>query len=75
MASTMPSSDSMLSEKPSASITTIVAIKETGMAMTGIRVVRQFCRKMKTTATTRISASSRVLTTSSMAADTNLVVS
>ena len=30
-------------------MTTSVAISDTGMAMTGMRVVRQLCRKMKTT--------------------------
>jgi hypothetical protein len=37
----------MLSEKPRASITTNVAISDTGMAMVGMIVVRQLCRKMK----------------------------
>jgi hypothetical protein len=52
----MPSKLSMFSEKPSSSITARVAISDTGMAMVGMIVVRQLCRKMKTTATTSSSA-------------------
>ena len=38
-------------------MTASVAISETGMAIVGMIVVRQLCRKMKTTATTSSSAS------------------
>ena len=65
----------MFSEKPSTCITTSVAISETGMAIVGMRVVRQLCRKTNTTATTRSSASPRVISTSCMAAETKRVVS
>ena len=44
MASTRPNSDSVLSEKPSAGKTMNVPISDTGTAMTGISVARQFCR-------------------------------
>ncbi|MOA68335.1 hypothetical protein D3C78_1959130 [compost metagenome] len=71
----MPSRLSMLSEKPKRYMTTSVAINETGMAIVGMIVVRRFCRKMKTTKTTRASASSSVNTTSFIAAETKRVVS
>ena len=35
----------MLSEKPQTSITASVATSDTGMAMVGMMVVRQLCRK------------------------------
>ena len=75
MASTMPSRLSMLSEKPSASITASVATSDTGIAMVGMMVVRQLCRNTNTTATTSTNASSRVITTSCMEAETKRVVS
>ena len=75
IASTMPSRLSMFSEKPSISMTTSVAISDTGMAMVGMIVVRQFCRKMNTTATTRARASASVISTSCIAAETKRVVS
>ena len=71
----MPSRLSMLSEKPRACITASVATSETGMAIVGMIVARQFCRKTKTTNTTSASASSRVTTTSRIAAETKRVVS
>ena len=45
IASTMPSRLSMLSEKPKTYMIASVAISETGMAMVGMIVVRQLCRK------------------------------
>ncbi len=75
IASTMPSRLSMFSEKPSSCITISVAISDTGMAITGMSVVRQLCRKMKTTKITRISASTNVTITSCIEADTKRVVS
>ena len=65
----------MLSEKPSISMTTIVATSDTGMAMVGMIVVRQLCRKMNTTATTSTSASPSVISTSCIEAETKRVVS
>ncbi len=45
MASTSPSSDSVLMEKPSAGKTTNVPMSETGTASNGMSVARQPCRK------------------------------
>ena len=75
MASTMPSRESMLSEKPSRYMTVSVAISDTGMAISGMTVVRQLCRKMKTTKMTSSRASTSVTITSVIAADTKRVVS
>ena len=75
IASTMPSRLSMLSEKPRTCITASVAISETGIAIVGMIVARQFCRKTKTTRMTRASASKSVMTTSRIAAETKRVVS
>ena len=57
MASTRPNSDSVLIEKPSSGKTANVPISETGTAISGISVARQFCRKRKTT---RITSSHRL---------------
>ena len=65
----------MLSEKPKICITASVAMSETGMAIVGMIVARQLCKKTKTTITTRRSASINVMTTSCIAADTKRVVS
>ena len=46
MASTSPKRDSVLMEKPSRGNTAKVPMSETGTAIMGIRVARQFCRKM-----------------------------
>ncbi|MCY1250206.1 hypothetical protein D9M72_638190 [compost metagenome] len=62
-------------EKPSAYIPAKVPISDTGIARIGISVARRFCRKTKTTSITRISASTKVCTTSSMDTLTNTVVS
>ena len=43
----------MLSEKPKICITASVAMSETGIAIVGMIVARQLCRKTKTTRTTR----------------------
>ena len=53
----MPSMLTVLSEKPSASITASVPISETGMAMAGMTVLRQLCRNKNTTAMTNANAS------------------
>ena len=65
----------MLSENPKISIRARVAISETGIAIVGMMVVRQLCRKTKTTRTTSPSASPNVTTTSRIEAETNRVVS
>ena len=60
MASTRPNSDSVLIENPSAGKMINVPMSETGTASRGMSVARQPCRKMKTTITTRPSASKSV---------------
>ena len=60
IASTSPNSDSMLSEKPIAAMTAKVPISDTGMASSGIRLARQFCRKTRITRTTSATASKSV---------------
>ena len=65
----------MLSEKPKTCITASVATSDTGIAIVGMIVARQLCRKTKTTNMTRASASKSVMTTSRIAAETKRVVS
>jgi hypothetical protein len=74
MASTMPNRVRRLIEKPSRYMPAKVPMIDTGTAITGIRVARQFCRNTNTTNTTRIMASMKVLMTSSMEASTKRVV-
>ncbi len=61
MASTRPNKVRLLSEKPSSAITAKVPTSETGIAMIGISAVRQLCRKIRITTTTRTTASPSVL--------------
>ena len=61
IASTRPNSDSVLIEKPSSGKTMNVPISDTGTAISGISVARQFCRNRKTTRTTSTIASTRVI--------------
>ena len=75
MASTRARSDTVLAEKPSATITAKVPIRETGTAISGMIVARTEPRTRKTTITTSAKASSSVFTTSWMLSSTNLVVS
>ena len=75
IASTSASSETVLAEKPSASITANVPISDTGTAISGISVARKLPRNRKTTITTRMKASIRVWTTSSMLSLTKAVVS
>ena len=49
IARTKPKSDSVLIEKPSRGKIANVPIRETGTAISGMRVARQPCRKMNTT--------------------------
>ena len=60
MASTRPNSDSVLSEKPSASITANVPTSETGTATSGMIDARHVCRNTTTTMTTSRIASNSV---------------
>ena len=52
-----------------------VPISETGIVSSGMIVARKFCRKMKTTSVTRISASTNVFRISWIEASTAGVVS
>ena len=63
-ASTRPKSDSVLMEKPKASMNASVPMMDTGTASRGITDARQVWRKSTTTMTTRSVASSSVFTTS-----------
>ena len=75
IASTRPNIDSVLTEKPSIGKKMNVPISETGTVSSGISVARKFCRKMKTTSVTRITASTKVCTIDSIEASTAGVVS
>ena len=75
IASTSASSETVLAEKPIASITAKVPISATGTAISGISVARKLPRNRNTTMTTRTNASISVWTTSSMLCLTNAVVS
>ena len=75
MASTMANMVSMLIEKPNSPSTAKVPRSTTGTAMVGIRVARMFPMNSHITRKTSKIASSRVLTTSSMATRTKGVVS
>ena len=75
MASTSPSNVSVLMVKPAAIMMAKVPTIETGMAIMGISVARQLCKKIKMTSRTNRPASISVFTRSSMEADTNAVLS
>ena len=75
MASTRPSSESTLIEKPSIGKKMNAPISETGTVSSGISVARQFCRNTNTTMMTRTTASTRVWMISLMPSVTGSVVS
>ncbi len=75
VASVSPKSVSWLIEKPSAFIKKNVPSSETGMVRVGISVVRQSCKNRKITSTTRLIATTSVITTSLIDSRTNSVVS
>ena len=75
MASTSASNDTVLSEKPMASMTAKVPISATGTATSGISVARTLPRKMNTTMMTSMKASTSVCTTFVTLAWTNCDVS
>ena len=75
IASTSPSSVSVLIEKPKIAIIAKGPMIETGIAIMGISVARKLCRKMKIVTSTRMPASIRVFTRSSSDASTKSVVS
>jgi len=66
MASTMPKSERLLSEKPNTFITASVPISDTGTARSGMIDARQVCRNTTTTSTTSSKASSSVCITAVM---------
>src|SRR5215831_11845388 len=63
-ASTRPNSDRLLSDMPEAARIVNVPIRETGIAMTGMMVARQLCKKRNTTPTTKRIATKIVTMTS-----------
>ena len=71
MARTRARSETVLSEKPIASITAKVPTSATGTAISGMIVARSEPRKMKTTMTTSTKASISVCSTSLMLSFTN----
>ena len=75
MASTMPNMESVLMLKPSAAIRPKVPSSTTGIAIAGMIVARQFCRKSSITSTTSAMPSSSVFTTSVIEAVMNGVTS
>ncbi len=75
IASTRPNSDSALIEKPSSGKSAKVPISDTGTAISGISVARQFCRKRKTTRITSTIASASVFRISLIPSVTGRVVS
>src|SRR5262245_25166513 len=75
IASTMPNSDRLLSEKPNMVMTANVPTSETGTATIGMIVARQFCKKTSTTINTSTNASISVWTTLMIDSCTNTVVS
>jgi hypothetical protein len=75
MASTRPNMERVFTEKPRRGKKMKVPMRETGTVMRGMMVARRFCRKMKTTSVTRITASTNVWTMDSIEASTAGVVS
>ena len=75
IASTRPSSESTLIEKPSSGKKMKAPISETGTVTSGISVARQFWRNTKTTRMTSATASNSVWTISLMPSATGSVVS
>jgi hypothetical protein len=75
IASTKPNSESVLMENPSSGKKANVPISETGTAISGMSVARQFWRKRNTTRMTRIIASQSVDPISFMPSVTGRLVS
>ena len=73
IASTRPNSDSVLIEKPQASITANVPTTDTGTAKSGITEARHVCRNTMTTSATSTTASISVWITESIDSRTNWV--
>ena len=75
IASTRPNIESVFTEKPSSGKKMKVPMRDTGTVSSGMIVARRFCRKMKTTSVTRMTASTNVWTIDSIEASTAGVVS
>ena len=75
IASTRPNIDSVLTENPRTGKKMNVPMRETGIVSSGMIVARMFCRKMKTTSVTSMSASTNVFMISWIDAWTAGVVS
>src|SRR5580765_2123072 len=75
MASTKPNKLRLLSVKPINAMTAKVPTIETGTAISGIKVERQFCKKTSTTMPTRMMASRKAWNTSLIDSSINGVVS
>src|SRR6266481_1120345 len=73
IASTSPNSESVFNVNPSANMIANVPTSDTGSASSGIIEARQVCKKISTTSTTRISASTNVWPTASIDCLTNTV--
>jgi len=70
IASTIPNSERLLSEKPKAASTAIAPASAIGMAMIGMIAARQLCRNNSTTMATRMIASTSVSCTAAIDAST-----
>ena len=75
IASTSPNNDRVLMEKPSNGKIANVPINDTGTAIIGISVARQFCRNRNTTSVTSTMASRIVFAISLIPSVTGAVVS
>jgi hypothetical protein len=75
IASTIPNKVSWLMLKPNTSMPMKVPSRATGITRVGMMVARRFCRNSSITRNTRMIASTRVCTTSSIEIFTKLVVS
>ncbi len=73
IASTSPNSESVLIEKPNASMIANVPTIDTGTAISGMIEARHVCRNRTTTITTKRTASNSVFTTSRIDSRTNCV--
>src|SRR5215831_12417314 len=72
-ASTRPNSDRLFSDIPNIASTAKVPISDTGIAMQGMIVARQFCKNTNTTPTTKSMAMKIVTTTSLIDLEMKLV--
>ena len=75
VASTMPKSVSVLIEKSNSLMNAKVPTSDTGIVTAGITVLRQFWRNRNITMITRMMASPRVLSTSTIDSRTTLTLS